>query len=71
VGYDRKTQPSMHAQGVTTCLYPLSVIKTRQMALAGSPPGLSVRVPIPTLHQLAPMLCLCIDVCLLRPHVQM
>ena len=39
-------RPCAHAQGVTTCLYPLSVIKTRQMALAGSPPGLSVRAHV-------------------------
>lgn len=30
------------AQGLTTCLYPLSVIKTRQMALEGSQRGLRV-----------------------------
>lgn len=29
-------------QGLTTCLYPLSVIKTRQMALEGSQRGLKV-----------------------------
>ena len=30
-------------QGLTTCLYPLSVVKTRQMALEGSQSGLKVR----------------------------
>ena len=30
-------------QGVTTCLYPLTVVKTRQMAMAGSPTGLKAR----------------------------
>ena len=29
-------------QGLTTCLYPLSVVKTRQMALEGSQSGLKV-----------------------------
>ena len=37
--------PAPHplTQGLTTCLYPLSVIKTRQMALEGSERGLRVR----------------------------
>ena len=35
-------------QGLTTCLYPLSVVKTRQMALEGSQSGLKVR-PQPAL----------------------
>ena len=47
LGAQRTSIFGAHAQGVTTCLYPLSVIKTRQMALAGSPPGLSVRAHIP------------------------
>lgn len=34
-------------QGVTLCLFPLSVIKTRQMAVQGAPPGLSVRSRLP------------------------
>lgn len=38
----RPTAPRS-VQGLTTCLYPLSVIKTRQMALEGAPPGLWVR----------------------------
>lgn len=29
-------------QGVTTCLFPLTVIKTRQMAIPGAPTGLLV-----------------------------
>ena len=30
-------------QGVTTCLFPLTVLKTRQMAIQGAPTGLWVR----------------------------
>lgn len=42
----RSTEVHSHRllfQGLTTCLYPLSVIKTRQMALEGSQSGLKVR----------------------------
>ena len=42
-------------QGLTTLLYPLSVIKTRQMALEGSQSGLRVRL-WPGLGSLVPPL---------------
>lgn len=36
-------------KGVTTVLYPLSVVKTQQMAIADAPRGLRVRCQLPLL----------------------
>lgn len=34
---------SLYTQGLTTCLFPLTVIKTRQMAVEGAPAGFKVQ----------------------------
>ena len=39
-------------QGVTTCLFPLTVLKTRQMAIPGAPTGLWVRCTCLSVSQL-------------------
>lgn len=52
-------------QGVTTCLFPLTVVKTRQMAIQGAPTGLwvssksTLRSQSPLDQQTCFTLCMC------------